>query len=80
MLWCAHGRMGRLCAPANSVRIYMHCSTSLNCLQAQLRQGFLQQHDRSLDNLGPFWQGYLESGDRLDRSGRLLMQRLKPVS
>ena len=53
---------------------------ALNCLQAQLRQNFLEQHDRSLDNLGPFWQGYLNSGDRLDRSGRLLMQRLKPVS
>ena len=63
--------------------VYVYTCTAapaLNCLQAQLRQGFLQQHDRSLDNLGPFWQGYLESGDRLDRSGRLLMQRLKPVS
>ena len=53
---------------------------ALGCLQAQLRQTFLQQHDRSLDNLGPFWQGYLESGERLDRLCRLLMQRLKPVS
>ena len=53
---------------------------TIGCLQAQLRQNFLQQHDRSPDNLGPFWQGYLESGERLDRSGQLLMQRLKPVS
>jgi hypothetical protein len=36
-------------------------------MEAQLRQGFLQEHERSLDNLGAFWRGYIAWCDRLER-------------
>ena len=72
---CTHANRESVCV-CLCVCVYQHS----DYLQAQLRQTFLQLHDRSLDNLGPFWQGYLKCGDRLDRSGRVLMQRLKPVS